>query len=189
MLDSEFALISGEYRVSLSSDLYTPAQRARRNKSGWTLVQGVLAPLQFVVFLISVGLIVRFLWTGEGESVATLSVLLKTFVLYLIMVTGAVWEKEVFGQYLFVPAFFWEDVVSVVVLALHTFYIVALFNDLLEPRALMWLALIAYLSYVINAAQFLIKFRLARAGHTNSAKPVLPEQRTEFQLLTERQGG
>ena len=33
-------------------------------------------------------------------------------VFYTIMVTGAIWEKVVFGQYLFAPAFFWEDVFS-----------------------------------------------------------------------------
>ena len=41
------------------------------------------------------------------------------------MVTGAIWEKVVFGRYLFAPAFFWEDVFSMLVLALHTAYLVA----------------------------------------------------------------
>ena len=34
-------------------DLYTPEQRKRRDSSVWTLVQGVLAPLQNIVFLIA----------------------------------------------------------------------------------------------------------------------------------------
>ncbi len=147
---------------SQSPHLYTPQQRQRRDESIWTLVQGVLAPAQFLVFLISLALVVRFLWTGEGYDAATWSILIKTGFLYLIMVTGAIWEKVVFGQYLFAPAFFWEDVFSFLVIALHSAYVWALFTDALAPNDLMILALAAYLAYVINAGQFLLKLRAAR---------------------------
>lgn len=142
--------------------LYTPQQRARRDASVWTLVQGVLAPLQFVVFLISLGLVLRFLLTGQGEQAALLSVVVKTLALYAIMVTGCIWEKVVFGQYLFAPAFYWEDVFSMAVLALHSAYLLALLNGWLSAQGLMWLALAAYLAYVVNAGQFLYKLRMAR---------------------------
>ena len=142
--------------------LYTPEQRARRDASPWTTVQGVLAPAQFAVFLVSFGLVARFLLTGEGEAVATASVVFKTGVLYLIMVTGSIWERAVFGRYLFAPAFYWEDMVSMVVLALHTTYIVALLTGALDTHALMALALVAYSTYVVNAAQFVLKLRMAR---------------------------
>ncbi|WP_294624122.1 2-vinyl bacteriochlorophyllide hydratase [uncultured Roseovarius sp.] len=142
--------------------LYTAAQRARRDSSHWTLVQGILAPLQFVVFLISLILVLRYLWTGTGYEAATWSILIKTGVLYLIMVTGAIWEKVVFGQYLFAPAFFWEDVFSFAVIGLHTAYVWALFSSALEPVSLMLLALLAYAAYVVNAGQFLLKLRAAR---------------------------
>lgn len=142
--------------------LYTPEQRARRDSTGWTLVQAVLAPLQFCVFLVSVWLVVRFLLTGEGYAWATGSIIAKTAVLYLIMITGCLWEKAVFDQYLFAAPFFWEDVFSMAVLALHTAYIAGLITAALSPRALMLLALAAYASYVINAGQFLLKLRAAR---------------------------
>jgi 3-vinyl bacteriochlorophyllide hydratase len=142
--------------------LYTPAQRARRDASRWTLVQGVLAPLQFLVFAVSVCLVLRFLATGEGYAAATASILLKTGLLYLIMVTGAIWEHDVFGRYLFAPAFFWEDVVSMLVLALHTAYLVALYTAAFTPRGQMFLALAAYSTYAVNASQFLLKLRAAR---------------------------
>ncbi|TNF53849.1 MAG: 2-vinyl bacteriochlorophyllide hydratase [Burkholderiales bacterium] len=142
--------------------LYTAAERERRDRSVWTLVQGVLAPVQFLVFLVSLALVLRFLFTGEGESVATTSVVIKTGFLYLIMVTGCIWEKVVFGRYLFAPAFFWEDVFSMAVLALHTAYLLALVGGWLDARALMLLALAAYAAYVINAGQFLYKLRQAR---------------------------
>jgi 3-vinyl bacteriochlorophyllide hydratase len=125
-------------------------------------VQGVLAPLQFLVFAVSVVLVLRFLSTGEGFFAATVSIVAKTFVLYTIMVTGAIWEHDVFGQYLFAPAFFWEDVVSFAVLALHTAYLVALYTGALAPRQQMLLALAAYAAYVANATQFLLKLRAAR---------------------------
>lgn len=154
----------GERRATVQPNrpLYSDDERRRRDASVWTTVQGVLAPLQFLVFLISLALVLRCLATGEGYGAATASVVVKTLVLYAIMVTGSVWENAVFGRYLFAPAFFWEDVVSMVVLALHTAYLAALFLGLGEARSLLVLALAAYATYVVNAAQFLLKLRAAR---------------------------
>ncbi len=145
---------------SRSGPLYTPEQRARRDRTPWTLVQGILAPVQFVVFLVSLVLVIRYMTTGEGLWVATLSIIVKAACLYTIMVTGAIWEKVVFGQYLLAPAFFWEDIFSFLVIALHTAYLWALFSGL-PADTQMWIALAAYAAYVINAAQFLLKLRAA----------------------------
>ncbi|MEL6111757.1 MAG: 2-vinyl bacteriochlorophyllide hydratase [Pseudomonadota bacterium] len=142
--------------------LYTPAQRQRRDASIWTPVQGVLAPLQFLIFLVSLFLVARYLTTGQGYDAAVLSILIKTLALYTIMVTGALWEKEVFGQYLLAPAFFWEDVFSFLVIALHTAYLGALIFGIGTPVQQMTVALLAYGTYVINAAQFIWKLRQAR---------------------------
>jgi 3-vinyl bacteriochlorophyllide hydratase len=142
--------------------LYSPEERVRRDATVWTLVQGILAPVQFLVFLVSLGLVLRFLATGDGQTAATVSVVIKTLTLYAIMVTGCIWEKVVFGRYLFAPAFYWEDVFSMLVLALHTAYLVALFTGALDARGLAWLALAAYATYVINAGQFIYKLRMAR---------------------------
>ena len=125
-------------------------------------MQGILAPIQFVVFLVSLALVVRFLATGEGFAAAATSVIVKTVVLYTIMVTGCIWEKEVFGVYLFAPAFFWEDVFSMAVLGLHTAYLAAFATGALPPHGQMLIALAAYAAYVVNAAQFLLKLRAAR---------------------------
>ncbi|MEY3057334.1 MAG: 2-vinyl bacteriochlorophyllide hydratase [Pseudomonadota bacterium] len=149
--------------------LYTPEERLRRDRSKWTLVQGILAPVQFLVFLISLYLVLRFLFTGEGEFVANTSVVIKTLFLYAIMITGSIWEKEVFGRYLFAPAFYWEDVFSMLVLFLHTAYLLALGFGYLEMRQLMLLALAAYLAYVVNAGQFLWKLRQARLQEANQS--------------------
>lgn len=142
--------------------LYTPEEQLRRDKTPWTLVQGLLAPFQFVVFLVSLVLVVRCLRTGEGAMAADLSVIAKTLTLYTIMVTGSIWEKVVFGKWLFAPAFFWEDVVSMLVIALHTAYLVMLLGKFGTVEARLTVALAAYLTYVVNAAQFVLKLRAAR---------------------------
>ena len=142
--------------------LYTPEERVRRDNTYWTFVQGILAPIQFFVFLGSLVYVLRYLATGEGLETANNSVVAKTLVLYTIMITGCIWEKVVFGRYLFAPSFFWEDVFSMLVLALHTAYLVALFKGLLSSQELMHLALAAYATYVINAGQFILKLRAAR---------------------------
>jgi len=152
----------GPHASEKSTGLYTPEQRKRRDESVWTLIQGILAPLQFIAFAISLALVLRYMITAEGYWAATLSILVKTAFLYAIMVTGAIWEKVVFGQYLLAPAFFWEDMVSFLVIALHTAYVWALFSGSVGADGQMIIALAAYLAYVVNAGQFLWKLRMAR---------------------------
>jgi 3-vinyl bacteriochlorophyllide hydratase len=142
--------------------LYSPEERRRRDATPWTLVQGILAPLQFFAFVASLALVLRYLATGNGLELAIGSVVIKTLLLYTIMITGSIWERVVFGRYLFARAFFWEDVFSILVLALHTAYLAAILLDFGNPRQLMMLVLAAYASYVINATQFLLKLRAAR---------------------------
>jgi 3-vinyl bacteriochlorophyllide hydratase len=137
-------------------------------------VQAILAPVQFVIFLVSLWLVARYLVTGTGAEAATLSVIVKTLALYAIMITGSIWEKAVFGRYLFAPAFYWEDVVSMLVLALHTAYLVAVATGAMDTRGQMLLALAAYASYVVNAAQFLLKLRAARRDTTERQPPTAP---------------
>jgi 3-vinyl bacteriochlorophyllide hydratase len=163
---------------SPSRQLYTSAERARRDATIWTLVQGILAPVQFIVL--------RYLSTGDGFWVASLSIVTKTAILYLIMITGSIWEKVVFGKYLFAPAFFWEDVFSMAVLALHTTYLIALFTGWLTPEQQMFLALAAYATYVINAAQFLLKLRRARLDQAKADDLAEPAIMVEYaQLATQ----
>jgi 3-vinyl bacteriochlorophyllide hydratase len=142
--------------------LYTAEERLRRDASPWTLVQGILAPLQFLTFAISLGLVLRYLATGRGYEIATGSILIKTLLLYTIMITGSIWEKAVFGRWLFAPAFFWEDVFSMLVLGLQTAYLAALVTGWGSARQQMLIAVAAYAAYAINATQFLLKLRAAR---------------------------
>jgi 3-vinyl bacteriochlorophyllide hydratase len=142
--------------------LYTPEQRVKRDATRWTLVQGVLAPVQFLVFLVSLYLVIYSLQTGEYTDWALASVVLKTVVLYAIMITGCIWEKVVFDKYLFAHAFFWEDMVSMLVMALHTAYLWVWWEGRWSATEQLWLALAAYITYGINAAQYIRKLRMAR---------------------------
>ena len=151
--------------------LYTPEQRARRDATRWTLVQGILAPIQFFIFLLSLYLVVTSLKTGENTDWALFSVVVKTVVLYAIMITGAIWEKVVFGKYLFAPAFFWEDVVSTLVMALHTAYLWVWWEGKWSADDQLLLALTAYTTYGINAAQYIRKLRMARLQKPRQHSP------------------
>lgn len=155
--------------------LYSPEERRRRDETPWTLVQGVLAPLQFLAFLVSLALVARYLAIGEGFEIATWSVVVKTLLLYAIMITGSIWERVVFGRYLFAPAFFWEDVFSILVLVLHTAYLFALITDIGNAREQMLLVLAAYASYAINATQFLLKLRAARVQSSEQPAHIVAE--------------
>ena len=152
--------------------LYTQKERIRRDNTKWTLVQGVLAPLQFVVFLVSLYFVLNYLLHGTFLHAASISVVIKTFVLCLIMVTGSLWEKAVFDKYLFAKPFYWEDVVSIFVVFLHLLYLFVYFMDFLSIKNQLFVALLAYFAYVINAIQFLFKFKLAR---NQNGKNLFPE--------------
>ena len=149
-------------RIRVTRSLYTPQERARRDATRWTTVQAVLAPLQFAVFLVSLALVLHFLATGAGYHAATISIIVKTALLAVIMLTGAIWEKVVFGQYLFAPSFFWEDLVSFAVIALHAIYVWGLVTGTMQPETLMLVTLAAYATYFVNATQFVLKLRRAR---------------------------
>jgi 3-vinyl bacteriochlorophyllide hydratase len=148
--------------VGQTNLLYSPAERRRRDASPWTLVQGILAPVQFLIFLVSLALVLRTLATGAGAQAADASILLKTTALLAIMITGSIWEKEVFGRWLFARPFFWEDVVSMAVIALHCLYVAMLLGGFGTVEERLLVALAGYAVYVVNAAQFLWKLRVAR---------------------------
>lgn len=140
---------------------YTPEQLAKRNKSKWTLVQAILAPIQFLAFIISFALVVRYLLTGQGYAIATITVLIKISLLWLITVTGMIWEKEIFGQWFLAPQFFWEDVGNAVAMVLHNVYFLARWQEW-SDQTVMALMLIAYIAYLFNCSQFVIKGLRAR---------------------------
>ena len=142
---------------------YTPEQLERRNASVWTKVQGILAPIQFLMFL--VGVTVTYLYQAhiwiDNFYWITVFVFLKTLMLVLIFVTGGFFEQEVFGAFAFAPEFFWEDFGSAIAMVVHISYFILFFMGL-DETILIRTALLAYLSYLINAAQFVIRLLLEK---------------------------
>jgi 3-vinyl bacteriochlorophyllide hydratase len=59
------------------------------------------------------------------------------------------------------------------VLALHTTYLFALYTGNPSVHGQMVLALVAYLTYAINAGQFLLKLRAARLQHAQMTQAAL----------------
>lgn len=136
---------------------YTVEQLERRRSSKWTLVQIVGAPIQLLIFLISCVFVTYTLITGDGFVATQISFLVKVIFLYFMCITGMFWENEVFGQYYFAPEFFKEDFVTTIVMLAHTVCLIALLAGV-NDKTLLWLIIIAYSSYVINAIQYFVKF-------------------------------
>ncbi|NTU84724.1 MAG: 2-vinyl bacteriochlorophyllide hydratase, partial [Chloroflexales bacterium] len=67
--------------------MYTPDQLRRREASRWTKVQIILAPIQFVAFIISFALVIHYLVTGEGYIAATISVWVKISLIWALTIT------------------------------------------------------------------------------------------------------
>ena len=136
--------------------MYTAEQLEKRNNSKWTTVQAILGPVQFIAFIISFWLVIRYLSTGEGYMITNISVIIKIALLWLITITGMIWEKEVYGHWFLAPQFFWEDVGNAVAMLMHNLYFLAVWLDW-SNRAVMLLMLIAYISYLFNFGQFALK--------------------------------
>lgn len=160
----------------MATSAYSVDQLEKRDKSKWTMVQAILAPIQFVAFIISFSLVIRYLLTGNGYTIANISVLIKIGLLWLITITGMIWEKEVFGKWFLAPEFFWEDVGNAVAMFMHNLYFVARWLNWSE-QAIMTLMLVAYTTYLVNCAQFVYKGM--RARQQRRATAVLPIGRNE----------
>lgn len=153
--------------------MYTAEQMARRDASPWTMVQAVLAPIQFLAFIISAVLVARALVTGAGYEIANLSVLIKIALLWAITITGMIWEHEVYGQWFLAREFFWEDIGNLVAIITHNLYFVARWLGW-DDQSTMGLMLFAYTTYLFNCAQFIR--RGIMAGRQKRALRALQQQ-------------
>lgn len=136
--------------------MYTPEQLARREASPWTRVQIILAPIQFLAFLVSFYLVARYLITDQGYVAATVSVWIKIALIWALTTTGMLWEKDVYGQYFMAREFFWEDLGNLVAILTHNAYFVVQWLNW-DQRSVMMVMLFAYITYLFNAVQFIVK--------------------------------
>lgn len=136
--------------------MYTPDQLRRREASRWTQVQIVLAPIQFLAFIISFALVIRYLVTGEGYWVATVSVWVKIFLIWALTITGMLWEYDMYDHYFMAKEFFWEDLGNLIAIITHNLYFVAVWMGA-SQRVIMWVMVFAYITYLFNAGQFVAR--------------------------------
>ena len=136
--------------------MYTPDQLRRREASRWTKVQIILAPIQFVAFIISFGLVIHYLLTGEGYLAATISVWVKIALIWALTITGMLWEYDMYDHYFMAKEFFWEDLGNLIAIITHNLYFVAKGMGA-DERTVMWVMVFAYVTYLFNAAQFLVR--------------------------------
>jgi 3-vinyl bacteriochlorophyllide hydratase len=133
---------------------YTPEQLARRDRSVWTTVQAILAPTQFIAFLVSASLVFHAWQTHSGYDIATISIIVKISLLWAITITGMIWEKEIYGHYFLAKEFFWEDIGNAVAIVTHNLYFVVKLLGW-DDNAVMGVMLFAYATYLLNCAQFI----------------------------------
>jgi 3-vinyl bacteriochlorophyllide hydratase len=67
------------------------------------------------------------------------------------------------------------------VLALHTAYLYAMYTNKLQGAELMYLALAAYATYVVNAGQFILKLRAARLDQEAKLRQEAASKHSSFQ--------
>ncbi|MCP4717117.1 MAG: 2-vinyl bacteriochlorophyllide hydratase [Deltaproteobacteria bacterium] len=151
--------------------MYTPEQLARRKASIWTPIVTVLSILQFLAFIISFYLVIRFLSTGQGYTLATISVWVKITMLWCITLAGMLWEKDVYGHYFMCKEFFWEDMGNLIAMLTHNAYFIVQWMSF-DPKKVMLVMLFAYITYLFNFGQFMLKwyksFKQRQQSHKES---------------------
>lgn len=142
---------------------YTPEQLAKRNASVWTELQIILAPIQFLIFL--TGVVLNTLYANNIVQIdffwISIAILFKTLFFAILFITGMFFEKEIFDKWVYSPEFLWEDVGSTVAAFFHLLYFVMAWMGYSE-KVLVTEAYIAYMTYVINALQYLIRIILEK---------------------------
>jgi 3-vinyl bacteriochlorophyllide hydratase len=78
------------------------------------------------------------------------------------IVTGSLWEHDVFGEWWFAEEFFVEDVMTVNVFLLHVAVVVMYFKLPGELGAVAGLLVFAYVIYALNVAQYIAQHASAR---------------------------
>ncbi len=130
---------------------------ARRQASIWTKIHPFFAFGQLLTFFVSVGLLVAYLFGKVPFSIVAISVLIKIALMLGAMITGAFWERDVFGQFWFAPEFFVEDVITAVVFYLHLAYLYAVYFAPFGGKLALPTLVVAYTAYAINVGQYVIR--------------------------------
>jgi 3-vinyl bacteriochlorophyllide hydratase len=130
---------------------------ARRAASLWTRIHPVFALAQLAAFFVSVGLLVAYFRGAVSFDAVHQSVIVKVTLMLGAIVTGALWEKDVFGKYWFAPEFMGEDTMTVNVFILHIAYLVMAYTHPDNITAQIGTLIVAYGVYIANVAQYVLR--------------------------------
>lgn len=144
--------------------------RERRAASIWTRIHPLFAIAQLLVFLVSVTLLVLHLLGIVSFGVVHVSVLVKIGLMLGAIVTGALWEHDVFGKWWFASEFFIEDTMTLNVFLLHVAYLVVVYAWPENTRMILALLGVAYTVYGLNVAQYILRYH----GMREPAAPDVP---------------
>jgi len=141
----------------------------RRAASIWTKIHPVFAIAQLLVFLVSLLLLGLYALHAVPFHAVHVSVLVKVALMLGAIVTGALWERDVFGWWWFAPDYLVEDATTVMVVALHVAYLVLVYFWPANTHAIVAMLCVAYTVYAINVAHYIIRNRQMRAFAERSA--------------------
>jgi 3-vinyl bacteriochlorophyllide hydratase len=129
--------------------------RERRSASKWTMIHPLFAIGQLLAFFISVGLLIAYARGAVPFHVVHVSVLVKIGLMVGAVITGSLWERDVYGFFWFAPEFMFEDVMTLIVFIFQVTYLamVALHPD--RMVAVIGVLCTAYAVYVANVAQYI----------------------------------
>jgi 3-vinyl bacteriochlorophyllide hydratase len=147
----------------------------RRRASIWTLIHPLFAIGQLLAFFVSVGLFVAYLRGSVPFHVVHVSVLVKVGLMVGAVLTGAFWERDVFGYWWFAPEFLFEDVMTLIVFITQLTYLAMVFFHPHMMNAIIGILAVAYLVYIGNVAQYIHRTQ-ARKKETASTQAVTLQQ-------------
>lgn len=109
---------------------------------------------QLGVFLLSLVLLALYALHLIPFADVQLSVLTKIAFMIGAVVTGSLWEHDVYGRWWFAHEFFIEDVMTANVFALHVAYLVVYYVWPANTTAILVMLGMAYLVYGLNVLQY-----------------------------------
>jgi 3-vinyl bacteriochlorophyllide hydratase len=131
--------------------------RARRKASVWTLIHPIFALGQLLAFFVSVGLLVAYFFGRVSFGVVHIAVMTKIGLMVGAVITGALWEKDVFGSYWFAAEFLVEDVMTVNVFILQIAYVLMAYTHPENLGVILWVLGLAYFVYAGNVTQYIVR--------------------------------
>ncbi len=140
------------------------ATQQRRESSVWTRVHPIFAIGQLGVFLVSVVLLVLYLLHVISFTYVFDSVLIKVGFMIGAIITGSLWEHDVYGAWWFAHEFFVEDVMTANVFFLHVIVLVIALGWPANMRAILGILLFGYVIYALNVAQYIVAHLRSRTS-------------------------